>query len=339
MQWENGQGAEFDNPAASAAIDKQRESRLMQLAIVLSLGLHGLLALLLLRDQSLPQPGNQSTPQFVRINLLPENPLSLSSAESLPEPEAVTPELPTLSDEEIPPPLAEEAEEAETVVEDIVVEDIVVEDTVVEDIAEAPEPVLVESAEPSPEEGAADNGTRLAEAPPTGARPAMPLITLPNVNVVQSTLQQMQDDERSQLWLRGCTRRQEENDLLDCEPSRQADYSTARRSSAYNRTYQSLQPVRSLSRSERTLPTITENQAALAARLAAADIDQGLVDSLLQQTDAAITEGSNTGNRNIEQIIRMTDRSAAAQQAERVLGDAWIQLRSRELQQRRRVEP
>jgi hypothetical protein len=322
MQWENGQGAEFDDPAASAASDKQRESRLMQLAILMSLGLHGLLALLLLRDQSLPEPANQSTTQFVRINLLPDNPLSPPPAESLPEPEAETPDAATVSSEDNPPPLSEVAEEQQAVVEALAAE---------------VEPTLPDISTPLPEQNAAATDSQPAEAPPTDTRPR-PLINLPNVDVVQSTLQQMQDAERSQLWLRDCTRRQEENDLLDCEPSQQADYSTARRSNIFDRTYQSLQPVRSLSRSERALPTITENQAALAARLAEADINQGLADYLLQQTDAAISEGSSTGNRNIEQIIRMTDRSAAAQQAERVLGDAWIQLRSRELRKRRRVE-
>jgi hypothetical protein len=324
MQWENGQGAELDSPAASAAIDKQRESRLMQLAILMSLGLHGLLALLLLRDQSLPQPANQSTPQFVRINLLPDNPLITPPAESLSEPEAETPDAAIVSSEDNPPPLPAVAEEQQAVLEAIAAE---------------VEPALPDNLTPLPEQNAIATDTQPAEAPPTDARPARPLINLPNVDVVQSTLQQMQDAERSQLWLRDCTRRQEENDLLDCEPSQQTDYSAARRSNTYDRTYQSLQPVRSISRSERTLPTITENQAALAARLAEADINQGLADYLLQQTDAAISEGSNTGNRNIDQIIRMTDRSAAAQQAERVLGDAWIQLRSRELEQRRRVEP
>ncbi len=323
MQWENGQGAEFDDPAASAASDKQRESRLMQLAILMSLGLHGLLALLLLRDQSLPHSPGEATPQFVRINLLPDNPLSPPPVESLPEPEAETPDEAILSSEDNPPPLSEVAEEQQAVLEAIAAE---------------VEPVLPDNSTPLAEQNTAATDSQPAEAPPTDTRPARPLINLPNVDVVQSTLQQMQDAERSQLWLRDCTRRQEENDLLDCEPSQQADYSAARRSNTYERTYQSLQPLRSISRRERTLPTITENQAALAARLAEADINQGLADYLLQQTDAAISEGSNTGNRNIEQIIRMTDRSAAAQQAERVLGDAWIQLRSRELRKRRRVE-
>ncbi len=332
MQWDNWQEAEFDKPATPTALDKQREGRLMQLAILLSLGLHGLLALLLLRDQAPPQPGSEAAPQFVRINLLPDNPLNALNlpppAEVVPAPETTPLDAATPLDEDSPPQLAETPEEVEDA-----------EDVEVVEVVEVDSPEL---AEPRTEEAAPVADNRVSEARPTDTSPVTPLINLSDVEVVQSTLQQMQDAERSQLWLRDCSRRQEENELLDCEPSRQADYSASRRngtySSIYTSTYESLQPVRSLSRSQRTLPTITANQAALAARLAEADINQGLADYLLQQTDAAISEGSNTSNRNVEQIIRMTDRSAAAQQAERVLGDAWIRVRSRELQQRRRVD-
>ncbi len=111
MQWDNWQEAEFDKPATPTALDKQREGRLMQLAILLSLGLHGLLALLLLRDQAPPQPGSEAAPQFVRINLLPDNPLNALNlpppAEVVPAPETTPLDAATPLDEDSPPQLAE----------------------------------------------------------------------------------------------------------------------------------------------------------------------------------------------------------------------------------------
>ena len=104
-----------------------------------------------------------------------------------------------------------------------------------------------------------------------------------------------------------------------------------------NSTYRSLNPVRVLSRSERTLPAVTENAAALAGRLQNMAIPEGLSDYLMEEVEAGITHNTNAGNRNLENIDVMTDKSDAAKIARDVLGDPWIKTQSRINAQRRRV--
>lgn len=306
MDWENWRDTDQVLTPAADAVGQRKERRLLQLALLLSLALHGVLAVLLLRGQSGQQaaPVDDSPVQFVRINLLPDNPQRREPApitES--EPEAVA---------ETPPQAIDQAE-----------------------------PQALAEAEPTPEAAPespapqADQSSDPEQDPTIPATNPRSLIELPSVDVVRSSVEQIDNARRSQLWLRDCNRRQEENELLDCDPGEQADYSAARE----NETYTALQPVRELTRSERSLSTIAVNRDALAGRLLESAVPDELAEYLLQQTDAAISLGSQTGNRTVEHMIEMTDKSAAAEQARRVLGDAWIETQSRRLQQRRAVDP
>ncbi|MDP6416838.1 MAG: hypothetical protein QGG54_17665, partial [Gammaproteobacteria bacterium] len=77
------------------------------------------------------------------------------------------------------------------------------------------------------------------------------------------------------------------------------------------------------------------NAPALAARLSSSDIPQDLSDYVLEELQAGITHNTNVGNRAVDHIDLMTDRSAAATMVRQILGDAWVVKRAKELQQRK----
>lgn len=284
--------------------DGGRSTRLLLLALALSLILHGGLLLSLFRFGLDTDPA-PVTPQFVSIKLVPDNPLRAE-----PTREEVV--------EEISNDLAEPEPDIESVAE------------AVPPPEESP-PQTVPSTELASEPPAQPP---LSEAQPQSSRPAAPAIRLPSVDLVKSSLQSMEQQRRSQLWLRDCTRRQEESDLLDCDSEPEVDYSAATR----NATYRALNPVREVSRAQGNLPTVAANVDVLGERLQQGNLVDGLADYLLRETEAAITLYSNPGNRAVDNIIQMTDKSAAAAQARQVLGDAWVTTRSRQLQQRKVVE-
>lgn len=297
-------GSEFARERAEqGSEDGGRNTRFLLLALALSLILHGGLLLSLFRFGLDTDPA-PVTPQFVSIKLVPDNPLRAEPTRQ----EAV---------EEVSNDLAEPEPDIESVAEAAPPEE--------------PPPQTLPPAELASEPPAQPP---LSEAQPQSSRPAAPAIRLPSVDLVKSSLQSMEQQRRSQLWLRDCTRRQEESEVLDCDRESEVNYSAATR----NATYRALNPVREVSSAQRNLPTVAANVDALGARLEQGDLVDGLADYLLRETEAAITLYSNPGNRAVDNIIQMTDKSAAAAQARQVLGDAWVTTRSRQLQQRKVVE-
>ena len=128
-----------------------------------------------------------------------------------------------------------------------------------------------------------------------------------------------------------CNMLEEKDGLHTCDPTDRRDYRIVEN----NATYRALNPIRERSRSQRTLGVITQNAPELAARLQAADLPEGLSDYVMEEVEAGITHHSNPGNRSVQHMILMTDKSAAAAQARQVLGDAWVKTRAIELQQRK----
>ena len=204
-----------------------------------------------------------------------------------------------------------------------------------------PEPVIApDPGEPTAADVDAPPETAAATPPPQAPPPApvvtVPAVELPDSRAVLQSLQQLQQARASRLYQFDCDERQRRSDLLDC-----GDEDTARDYEALttNPTYRALNPVRELTRSQRTVGTITQNAAGLAARLRDSDVDPQLQEYLLQELEIGISEHANQRQSAVETIIRMTDQSAAAQQAREILGDPWVIQRARELRERRVTDP
>lgn len=151
----------------------------------------------------------------------------------------------------------------------------------------------------------------------------------PSAEVVRDALSRSSlSDPRH--WRRPCTEKQRRSDALDCEQ----EVDNARFSALEsNPTYSAQQPMRARSRSARALLAMAENSArvreALAgsssqANAAATDQRAGYGVYLLEELEAGITLGSAAGDRNQQQMKRVTDTTAAATMVERILNDPWI---------------
>jgi len=287
-------------PAAATPAGSS-DSRILAIAIAGSLLLHLALAAVIVPARLQTAPPPEARP--VRIALVPDNPQRVSE----PEPADSVPDEPVPAprpEPVVPPPPEELAPEPVAAPED------------------AP---LSETAEATPQQAA-----------PPAPRVTVPAVELPDTQTIRQSLQQLQQTRASRLYQFDCDERQRRSDLVDCgDEDATRDYEAL----TTNPTYQALNPVREQTRSERTVSTVTQNAAGLAARLRDSDIDPGLQEYLLQELEIGISENANQRQSAVETIIRMTDQSAAAQQAREILGDPWVIQRSRELRQRRLTDP
>lgn len=151
----------------------------------------------------------------------------------------------------------------------------------------------------------------------------------PSAEVVRDALSRSSLSD-SRHWRRPCTEKQRRSDTLNCEQEADNGRFSALES---NPTYSVLQPVRDRSRSARALPAMAENSArvrealvGMSSRTNAAVMDQpaGYGVYLLEELEAGISLGSAAGDRNQQQMKRVTDTTAAATMVERILNDPWI---------------
>ena len=162
--------------------------------------------------------------------------------------------------------------------------------------------------------------------------PVPPAIAVPNVVAIQQSVNSVRQADGVRLYQFDCDERQERSDLLDCgEQSTTGNFAEATR----NATYEALNPVRVHTRSQRTVSTVASNADELAAQLRISGVGSDLEQYLLNEVQIGISENSNSRFSGPALIERMTDQSDAAEQARRVLGDGWVELRSRELRERR----
>lgn len=155
---------------------------------------------------------------------------------------------------------------------------------------------------------------------------------LPSILTIRETVQSVDAADATRYWANDCNLLEEKSEIHNCQDTgpELSRFDVVDR----NETYESLNPTKVFTRSERTVPTLTQNAPALAARLRSSDIPEGLSDYVLEELEIGITINSNTGNRNEQMRRRLTDRSAAAIQAERVLGDPWVKVQTRKLSDR-----
>ena len=167
-----------------------------------------------------------------------------------------------------------------------------------------------------------------AELPVT---PGRPLITLPSIQEMQQATQAVNDADAARSWVFECSLLQEEDGLHTCERGSDSAYQLVER----NPSYEALNPVREYSRSERTSKSVYQNTGVIAGALESSSVPIALREYVVSELEAGTSLFTNNGTSNDANMRRMTDRSAAAQQAERVLGDSWIRGRAAELQQRK----
>ncbi len=318
--------------AVATSGQRRQDYSLVWLGLAISAGLHAVLLAVLLLTRASDPAGQTVLPEIVRINLVPPQPRP-DRQQLAPSAPAVEP-APTSA--LTPAPAPTEAQDSRT-------GSPPPQPVRQPDVQPGPEasptvapPAPVQTAElPLPEEGVSNLFERDSNAPQAPSS-----VPLPSAAAVRSQLRQMQQSAQDQAWRSDCTRRQAQSDVLDCPEEGTPDYgSSASAASAPRQAiYRALNPVRSVSRTQRSLPTVAANIDGLAERLADSDITEGLADYLLEQTTIGITDGSNSGNRAVEHMRRMTDKSAAAEQARMLLSDPWVITRSRELEQRKVFE-
>jgi hypothetical protein len=166
--------------------------------------------------------------------------------------------------------------------------------------------------------------------PSTPADPIQPGVFAPSIVTVIESIQALKATQAQRYWSSDCNRLQVEVGLRDCEPKDRNNYALLKR----NRTYEALNPVRQLTRTQRSLSVVSRQALALAAELEAGTIEPGLAEYLVQEIEAGITQLADPGNRAVQNMGRM-DTSAAAVMKRRILQDPWVQSRTKQLQQRR----
>ena len=328
----------LESLAAEAVTDagqRRRDYSPVLLGLAISAVMHAaLLAMLVVTRGS--NPGDTAAiPEVVRINLIP--PQRQPDPQLTPDSSAQTPAV-------TPTPMPVPTDDQDAASSSSGSSPQLVREPAPEPDAELPPPavpeptpeveVTVQTAEQAAPEAGVSNlfeRDRSDQLSPSS-------VPLPTVAAVRSQLQQMQENADADAWRRDCTRRQAQSELLDCADDR--DYASLPTASSAPREaiYRALNPVRRVSRAQRSLPAIAANVDGVAARLADSDIADGLAEYLLEQTEIGITDESASGNRAVEHMRRMTDRSAAAEQARMLLADPWVLRRSRELEQRKVVE-
>ena len=151
----------------------------------------------------------------------------------------------------------------------------------------------------------------------------------PSAEVVRDALSRSSLSEPRH-WRRPCTEKQWRSDALGCEQKVDNARFSALES---NPTYSALQPVRARSRSAQTLPAMAENSARVRGALvgmssqanaAATDQRAGFGVYLLEELEAGITLGSAAGDRNQQQMKRVTDTTPMATMVDRILNDPLI---------------
>ena len=282
------------------------------IAVALSLLLHGILIAALWNNKMGSQ--EESLPEFVQIRLFPTNPLTEVSPE--PEPEPVR-----------EPPAEDLAE-----ITDAVLEDLAVEAPPTQILAPVPENELGLDSSIELPELLVGPEQEITEQQEDSAESINRL--LPSIVSVQNTLNLLESRAPQRYWLDECNPVEELESSKDCMAEDEIDFQSIQS----NQTYRSLNPVRSLNRSQQTLGAIGRLSPSLSQSLSEASIADGLGTYLMEEVEAGITINSGVGNRQLQQINRMVDQSFAAKEAARTLGDAWVQQRSKELRQRKVVD-
>jgi hypothetical protein len=160
-------------------------------------------------------------------------------------------------------------------------------------------------------------------------------IRLPSVLMVQQSLQNIDAQTRASFFSYCCNPLDVKAGIRNCESPRQRELQPGYLlPSEGNSTYRALNPIRQLSRAERSLEVVSTESKALAGRLGDLRVPAGLSDYVLEELEAGITHNLNLGNRAVEQLRNFTDKSAAGAIARELLNDPWVVKKTKQPQQK-----
>ena len=140
----------------------------------------------------------------------------------------------------------------------------------------------------------------------------------------------MQSEQVSRFYSYDCNKLEEEEGLRDCAPTNELDYALVER----NPVYEFHNPRQQRSRTRETSGLLYSQTANIDVQLAASGLPAGLSDYVIEELEAGVSVYSDTGNRAVQLMDHMVDRSEAAIMAERLF-DPWVQNQTRLLEERR----
>ncbi|PCJ22953.1 MAG: hypothetical protein COA96_13060 [SAR86 cluster bacterium] len=213
---------------------------------------------------------------------------------------------------------------------------VIDDELVLEDKAEPivePEVLKADSTVIEPEQSVAES-TELLEPmvtePNAPIRPLVEQIQIPTVLAVQQSLDAINSERASKFYSYECNAIERKEGIRECEPESKNNFSVLER----NSTYELYNSRRERSRSQATVTTFAKESGGVADRLSQSGLPAGLADYLLEEIEIGIGVNSNNGNRAVEHINTMVDRSDAAVQARRIF-DPWVQQQVKSLSDRK----
>ncbi len=273
-------------------------------AVVVSIGLHGLLLLVWQFDNArLPT----SQPIAIAVNLVPERP----KPESAPQPE-YTPILPPEIEQRSLLPALPQPEPAIPIIDET------------PPVAEAVTISAVELAE----------SVELPRVTETAVEPEVSggISRAPTLETIQSAA----NTALSRRWQRPeCEPLEEDSGWRDCKPVFTGEPRAISLADELN-TYSSLNPLRGTSSTERSLPVMTANMNRLNDGLTLQGIDGPARNQLLEQVDAVISLYSDPDIPVRRQQRLMMDKSGLARRAEQVVNDPWVVTQRLQREQRQK---
>lgn len=295
----------------------KRDLRKLIPAVVISLGIHAGLLIVVINGEVGRSPPVER--QVVSVRFLPQNPLlEPDESESVAEiyVEAATTENSLV-------------ESVDAITDNTQAEADPFESVEAENLAAERDSDRIQISEPEASLSYPDDASELA-----------PPVTAPSVLAVQETLRSLQDTSISNFYVYDCNPLEEEAGIKDCRrESAQASGANAYLPEQRRLTYQTLNPTRTLSRSERSLGVVSDQSAALAARVGELNIPEGLGEYLTQELEAGISHNVNLGNRAVQHMINSTDKSAAGAMARELLNDPWVIKKTKQQEQRQVLLP
>lgn len=259
----------------------------LTIAVSVSVLLHLLIAYLLVKSDI--EAPLRETPEFVEITLRPTNPNRV--LESPPNEPVEEPLVEPPTSAEVPSVRSRDEEER---------------------VAQAQEPSgLIESITDIPSDESL--ATEVHKTQSTSVN------RLPTLQAISQSVRELSRSREAQFYPYVCNPLEEDEGIKECAPRS----STAFGALETNSVYQALNSTRELSRSERAAGVVSSQARSLTDRLEV-ELPAGISDYLIQELEAGISHSVNEGNRAVQHMIDMTDKSDAAAQARQVLNNPLL---------------
>lgn len=283
---------DFEDSPREGALE---QSSFIKLATFVSVLLHSLLIFFLMGSD--PEKALIAERESIEIKLLPSNPNRVS------------------------PPLAEDSS-TEPLPSQRPLTDLVIGEAEPELIPELQQPVSSPSVEPETLNRFELDTDSLANETQSEQRDLQEsnFETLrPTVEAISRTVRDVSRRNETQFYTYRCNPLEEEEGLKICAPSSSRAYESLETSAIY----QAFNPSRVSSRFERVSGLVSSQARDLSDRLRG-QLPEGVSGYLIEELEAGITHSVNEGNRAVNFMIEMTDKSSAAAQARQVLDNPLL---------------